>query len=297
VTSLDDQPPSGASTPGPETSAPGSGSTPAGSAAPGLREELRATRAAIRRLLSAHADLAKAELGEILEELKRLAIAGGIAFGLLLFLGMLLPVGLTLFLGEWLFGSIGWGVLLGTETVAAVALTVVLGALGLPARTIVRSLVVAVIIGLAVGVLFGLNLPHQGWARLGDSIASGISADIRPLVVAVGGSVAVLAVLGVVLGGAIGRGAAAAIGGLVVGAMFGFPFGALTAISFTPQPGAGLGFAVGWLAWIVGLGVAVARHGIDFDALKLRLWPRQTIETTKETIEWVREQTPLGRKS
>jgi len=27
------------------------------------------------------------------------------------------------------------------------------------------------------------------------------------------------------------------------------------------------------------------------------LLPNQTIETTKETIEWVREQMPLGRKS
>ena len=33
------------------------------------------------------------------------------------------------------------------------------------------------------------------------------------------------------------------------------------------------------------------------DSLKARFTPSQTIETTKETIEWVREQTPLGRKS
>ena len=35
----------------------------------------------------------------------------------------------------------------------------------------------------------------------------------------------------------------------------------------------------------------------DFEELKNHLLPNQTIETTKETIEWVREQMPLGRKS
>jgi hypothetical protein len=41
----------------------------------------------------------------------------------------------------------------------------------------------------------------------------------------------------------------------------------------------------------------VAREGIDGDALKARFWPDETITTTKETIEWVRERTPLGPRS
>ena len=43
--------------------------------------------------------------------------------------------------------------------------------------------------------------------------------------------------------------------------------------------------------------VFVFRHGIDTAKLKDRFVPDQTIATTKETIEWVREQMPLGRKS
>ena len=42
------------------------------------------------------------------------------------------------------------------------------------------------------------------------------------------------------------------------------------------------------------MGAGVAREGIDMDVLKARFWPRETIETTKETIEWVRKRTPLG---
>ena len=38
-------------------------------------------------------------------------------------------------------------------------------------------------------------------------------------------------------------------------------------------------------------------HGIDSDAIREELTPRVTMETTRETIEWVRKQTPLGRKS
>ena len=41
----------------------------------------------------------------------------------------------------------------------------------------------------------------------------------------------------------------------------------------------------------------VFRNGIDKEKLRARFVPDQTIETTKETIEWVREQMPLGRKS
>ena len=45
------------------------------------------------------------------------------------------------------------------------------------------------------------------------------------------------------------------------------------------------------------LGIAAFRNGIDTEALKNRFYPNVTIETTKETIEWVRAQTPLGPKS
>jgi len=49
--------------------------------------------------------------------------------------------------------------------------------------------------------------------------------------------------------------------------------------------------------WLIVAVVLVFRHGIDTAKLRKRFVPEQTIETTKETIEWVREQMPLGRKS
>jgi len=63
---------------------------------PGLREQLGATRDAAMGLVRAHLELARAELSEIADEVKRVALLGGIAAGLLLFLGVFLPVGLLL---------------------------------------------------------------------------------------------------------------------------------------------------------------------------------------------------------
>ena len=63
------------------------------------------------------------------------------------------------------------------------------------------------------------------------------------------------------------------------------------------QVAAALGLFTLFITWPILMGLGVSRNGVDTDALKARFYPSQTIETTKETIEWVRERTPLGRKS
>ena len=42
------------------------------------------------------------------------------------------------------------------------------------------------------------------------------------------------------------------------------------------------------------MGVDVARTGIDVEALKIRFTPTQTIETSKETLEWLQKRMPPG---
>ena len=71
----------------------------------------------------------------------------------------------------------------------------------------------------------------------------------------------------------------------------------LSALGMSGQVAAALGTTVGLIAWPIAVGIAAARTGVDMDKLKARFWPSGTIETTKETIEWVRAQTPLGPKS
>jgi len=284
--------PAGGSTPGPAPSGP-----TASGRAPGLRAQFAATRAAVIRLIQAHVELARAEFSEIADEVKRIAIGSGIAFGMLLFVAMLLPVGITLFLGEWLWGSMGWGVLHGTELAIAVGLTAVLAALRLPGRSIGRAILVAVIAGVVVAIVFGLNLPHEAWVNLAATVAPAMNPGYSPLVVAAFVTAAMFAILGFLIALLKRWGVGAAIRGFILGAVIGLFVGAFTAISFSVHVGIAFGIAIGLALWSVGLGVAVARNGIDMEDLKKRMTPDQTIETTKETLEWVRKLTQRGPKS
>jgi hypothetical protein len=244
-------------------------------------------------MAEAHIALARAEFEEIGEEVKRVAALGGLAAGILVFLGFFFPIGLLLFLGEWLFGSIGWGVLLFTELGVAVALTAVVVALGVPGSKVGAPIVASVGVAIILGVVLGLALTNEGWTHLGDSVLPSVEVGFRPLGTAMAFSAAVVGVLGLVLGARAGGGSGA-LGGLIGGAVLGVIVGALSAIRFGPGPGVALAIVVAGILWIALVARALARVGVDGDALKARFWPSQTIDTTKETIEWVRERTPLG---
>ena len=279
-------------------SASGPDGAPAGPrpAPRGLRDQAEATFAAAIRIGHAHIALAKAEFGEIMAEGTRVAILAGIALAMLLFAGLLLPVGLTLFVGEWLFGSIGWGLLLGSELAVGTAVILVFAALYVPGRRIAGRLLVALLIGIVVAILLALDLPHQAFTSLGASALPSVDPAPRPLVVGLAVGALVGLILGIVLGiikrlgsATIGLGIALAILGLVVGA--------LLAIDFRLHVAVAIGLALALALWPALVGLDTYRRGIDLAAIKNRFYPRLTVETTKETIEWVRKQTPLGPKS
>lgn len=191
---------------------------------PGLREQLGALQDALRRLLVAHLDLARAEASDIGSEISRVAVLAALAIGALLVLGLLIPIGGLLFLGDVLLGSIGWGLLLGGVALLDLALFAVLIGIGLPAGRIGRDFLVAFLAAAVVTILL--------------------------LMLSVGGRISV-----------------------------------------------GLGLLVLMATWPILAGLSMSRRGLDLDTFKSRFYPAQTIRTTKETITWVRERTPLGRKS
>jgi hypothetical protein len=262
---------------------------------PGLRDQIAAVIAAARRLLAAHVELAKAELGQIMGEVGRAAALGGLAFAMVFLAGLLLPIGLLLFLGEWIFGSIGWGVLLGSLLLIDVAVVAALVAVGLPGSRLGRAFLLALLLGVVVGIVLGLDLTNRAWTTVGDSLMPGVDVGFRPLAIAV----LSLAVIGGVIGLIGGRRAqgGSAVAGLFVGAFAGIVLGVLTAVALGPRVGAAFGVLATFIAWPALMGLDVSRAGIDGDALKARFYPDLTIETTKETIEWVRQRTPLGPKS
>lgn len=217
-----------------------------------------------------------------------------VAIVLVILAGLLGIVGIPLFLGEWLFGSIGWGVLHGILALLAIAVAAALLATGVPGGRIGRSLLGGMVVAVVVGVTLGLEWPNRLYAIAGESAGLNVNPGGRPLVV----GVLVGALIGVLVGfgaairtdGSGGSRFAAIVGLAITGALA----GAFSAITFGSQIGAALGLTVGYLTWIVLMGVDVARSGIDLDGLKDRFYPSQTIATGKETLEWLQKRMPPG---
>jgi hypothetical protein len=253
---------------------------------PGLGEQFGRTRRAFTGLIGSHLNLAKAEFSEIAGEVKRAAALGGVALLLLFLSGMLIVIGSLMFLGEAIFGSIGWGVLDGALLLIGGAVLLILAIVDLSRSRALSALVVALGVGLVVAGLVGVD-----WTYINHHYSGTPAAPVLAIVagvVLVGG-------LGIILASSFGRGPAMA--GFVVGAICGALLGWLGSAGPGWRVAAALGVAAVLLFWPIVASVFVFRHGIDTAKLKKRFVPTQTIETTKETIEWVREQMPLGRKS
>jgi hypothetical protein len=75
----------------------------------------------------------------------------------------------------------------------AVAVTAVLAVVGTPGSRLARGFGVAILVGLVVGLLLGLDLTNRAWAVVGDSLVPAVTVETRPLVAA-------LVVLPIVLG-------------------------------------------------------------------------------------------------
>ncbi|MGD0862543.1 MAG: hypothetical protein ABSA21_07250 [Candidatus Limnocylindrales bacterium] len=274
----------------------------------GLGAQFARTRTALSGLISAHVKLLFAELAEIMGELKRAVALGGIALGLLFLAGMVACIGSILWLDEWVFGSIGWGALHGSLLLIAVAVTLVLLIVPNSALRIGLGFFVALVAAVAVFLIFWLQLTSRAWGWVGSSFFGGltwfdghaVSAADRPIAVAVIVLAVLFGVLGAIAGLIVGSGflkrVAAAVGIAIAGAAVGGLLGAL------------LGVPMSWgIAIAVALAVFLPLHTVlaaffvlrkvNFKELKNRFIPNQTIATTKETIEWVRAQMPLGRKS
>ena len=259
----------------------------------GLRAQLLATKDAAVALGQAHLELAKTELGAIAGQIGRLAGLIGAAIALLLLAGLLLVVGTSLFLGEWLLGSIGWGVLEGFLALVALAISALLAAIGVEGGRLGRSFLVGLVVAIVLGIALGLEWPNQAYAAAGEAARLNIGEGDRPLVVGL--------LAGALVGVLIGFAAALRVGsaggrvGAIVGlAILGALAGAFSAITFGVQVGAAVGITIGYVTWIALMLADVARRGVDFEGMKDRFYPTQTIDTGKETLEWLQKRMPPG---
>ena len=269
----------------------------------GFREQLWATVDAAQRLVAAHIELARAELEEILEEIGRVAALVGVAVAMAIFAIILVTVGSSLFVGEWLFGSMGWGILLFTELAAAIALVSVLIALDLPADHLGRGLLVSTVVGVIVALVAGFYVFNRLWEAIGVAVAPGLDPATRPLVVGTVVGAVLGAVVGVLGGTQTGGGRSAgqvigsAITCFILGGLAGAGLGAVSAITFAWNVAVALGIAVLLGTWIALCALEAKRAEIDPERWARKFYPSKSIDSAKETIEWVRERAPLKRKS
>ena len=179
------------------------------------------TRDALRGLVDAHIALARAEIGSILGQIAKMAGLGGLAFVLLLLMANTLYIGGFLFIGEWLFGSIGWGLAHGVTFAIALAVLAILLAVGATMGRQVLAMVLAVLIAIGVTVLLGSNVLYNSAVSIGGNLAA-LPTDV--LVWMGIGAVVVgvaLFVFGLATGG-IRSGLGLLVAGAILGAIFGW---------------------------------------------------------------------------
>jgi hypothetical protein len=264
--------------------------------APGFFEQVGRTRAAFGRLAGAHTALLRAELADIFAELKVLSIQAGIALGLALLMVNMLFVGGFLFLGEWLFGSLGWGLAHGALLAMALIVVVAMAMLGTGRGPVLGGLLLAAVATVGLALLLASNIAHNTAAYAAQQLSAPL--DTAEAVSAIAGAL----VLGLLLAIVMARlgGAGGAVAGLVVGAVLGAILGYLVGSAWTLAPAVAFAITIGLVLWPI-LVVVLAWPNLDPAERFARLKPTQTIETTKETKawlekEWQRRRTKLGRK-
>ena len=143
----------------------------------------------------AHIELAKAEMAEIAGEIGRALALGSAAFVVVTPRRPPARHRHALFLGEWLFGSMGWGIVHGLLLFTSIALVCVLLILRVPSNLYGRAAFLGIVVAALASLVLGLGLLNRLYATIGEATALAVNVGIRPLVVGliVGGLVGLLA--------------------------------------------------------------------------------------------------------
>jgi hypothetical protein len=251
-------------------------------------------RDAFRRLLEAHIALLRAELAEAGRRLGIIIGLGAAAAFVAFLVAILLYVGSFLFLGEWLFGSMGWGIIHGTLLGACIIAAIGVDLAGGRVRSYAWGLAWGLVAGLALGLVLSLNVSNDA-AEWGAGV---IEDELRldehwaPTLVGLAIGALITAVVALIAGWRVrwrfGSPVALAVGGLAVG---GFVGAILASTRYdNPDGVAGLAVMVGLLTWIV-VGLLLAyRHGFDPEGRYAGLMPRESIAAFERSQDFLRAQ-------
>lgn len=247
------------------------------------------------RLGKAHLALLQAELavtGREIGIIIGLAIA---ALSLALLIVGLLYTGTWLFLGEWLFGSIGWGVLHGTLFTVAVIVPIGLNLAGGWVGAWGRGLLAALAVTVGLSILFGSNLLRNGAVAAGDSLEGSLSLEpaILPTLVGIVAGALVIGLALFILGLRGGQ----AFKLLFVGAILGGVVGAiLGSVVFDLAGAVAVALTFGLVAWIGGTILLAYRRGFDPATRYDPLVPRESIAALEGTKAFLAKQWERQRR-
>lgn len=252
-------------------------------------------RAAFMRLIAAHIALLRAELGIAGKEL---GVIVGLAVGALslaVLVAILLYVGTFLFLGEWLFGSMGWGIIHGTLLTAAVIAAIGVNLAGGSVRTYAYGAVVGLVVAVVVSALLLSNIGNESaeWGRRQleetlDTTALPFGSEWLTTLTGLAVGALIGLVMALIAGWRIGSTGMLAIIGIVVGGFVGAIYASTRYDA--PDGVIGLALMIGLLTWIVvGVGLAY-RKGFDTEARYANLVPRESIAAFEHTRDFLLEQ-------
>jgi MFS family permease len=266
---------------------------------PGVGEAIGGARAAFMRMLDAHITLLRAELQIAGKELGIIVGLAAGALALAAIIGILLYVGSALFLGEWLFGSMGWGIIHGTLLPVAIIGFIGVNLGGGDIRAYGWGALVGLIVGIALSALLLTNVGNETAEWGSRLLQESIGEDALPF-----GAEWVATLSGLVVGAIIAAIVALLVGWrmhwkfgspvvlTVVGLAIGGFIGAIYASTRYDAPDGVIGFAImiGLLTWIIaGLALA-ARKGFDPEARYANLMPRESIASFEKTRDFLMEQ-------
>jgi hypothetical protein len=283
-------PPPGSPPPGapPPRQGPGGAGGPADQQ-PGVFEAIRGLREGGQKLADAHVALLKAELSVAGREL---SIVVGMAVAILvlaILAGLLLVIGTSLFLGEWLFGSMAWGILHGVLFFIALIVPLALDLAGGRRDAFARGLLAATVVTLVLWALFASNVLRDTAVNVGRSLEASLDVvpEFLPTLVGLVGGMVVVGLLGLIIGLRIGGALRLLIVGIVVGAVIGAILGSVT---FDTKGALAIALTIGLATWSGVTALVAVRTGFDPEARYEDMVPRESIAMAQDTKDFLTRQ-------
>ena len=250
---------------------------------------MRRVRAGGQRLFEAHLALLRAELAIAGRELGIVIGMAVLILALAIFAVLLLVIGGSLFLGEWLFGSMAWGILHGVLFFVACMVPLGLDLAGGRRDAWLRGLATGIVVTILLWALFASNVLRDSAVNAATSVETSLAIEpaFLPTLVGIAAGSIVFALVGLVVGLRWGNAIALVIGGIVLGAIVGALLGSVT---FDTKGALALAVTVGLVTWIgITAGLAVTR-GFDPEARYAPLMPRESMAMAEETKAFLRRQ-------